>query len=96
MSRMTRYRLMVVSRILAAMIGGYALTAAISVLLALLLPVSRAEATQASTMLSFIIYAVVVIWVFSTRTATRAWIGLLVTALPLGLICWWLIAGGKA
>ena len=93
MSKMTRYRLMVASRILAAVIGGYALTAALSVLLALLLPVSRSEATLAATMLSFILYAVVVLWVFATSSATRAWLGLLVTALPLWLLCWWLMPG---
>jgi hypothetical protein len=96
MSKMTHYRLMVASRILAAVIGGYALTSGLAVLLALLLPVSKSEATQASTMLSFIIYAVVVLWIFAARSITRVWLTLLATSLPLWLLCWWLIQRGPA
>lgn len=96
LTQQTRYRLLVASRILAAIIGGYALTSALSVLLALLLPVSRSEATLAATMLSFVVYAVVVLWVFAARSVMRVWLTLLVTALPLWLLCWWLIPRAAA
>ena len=96
MSQITRYRLMVASRILAAVVAGYALTSAASILLALLLPIPKAEAVLASTMLSFAIYAGVVIWVFQARSATRAWLGLLVALAVLTLACWLLMPGGAA
>lgn len=96
MTSITRDRLAVASRILAAVVGGYALTAAIAILLALVWPIPKAEAVLASTMLSFAIYAAVVIWVFATRSATRAWVGLLVPLAVVGLLCWWLMPGGGA
>ncbi|SNR79928.1 Protein of unknown function [Methylobacillus rhizosphaerae] len=96
MTSITRDRLAVASRILAAVVGGYALTAAIAILLALVWPIPKAEAVLASTMLSFVIYAAVVIWVFATRSAARAWVGLLVPLAVVGLLCWWLMPGGGA
>lgn len=96
MSEIARYRWMVASRMLAAVVVGYALTSAVSILLALLLPVSKAEAVLASTMLSFALYAGIVIWVFQARSATRAWVGLLVPLAVLSLVCWLLMPGGAA
>lgn len=96
MSEIARYRLMVASRIFAAVVVGYALTSAVSILLALLLPVSKAEAVLASTMLSFALYAGIVIWVFQARSAMRAWVGLLVPLAVLSFACWLLMPGGAA
>jgi hypothetical protein len=39
-------------------------------------------------MASFLVYTGAVIWVFAVRSATRAWVGLLVAALPLVLAAW--------
>ncbi|MFL9609583.1 DUF3649 domain-containing protein [Methylobacillus sp. Pita2] len=96
MSETARYRLAVASRIVAAVVAGYALASAVSILFALLLPVSRAEAVLASTMLSFAVYAGIVIWVFHARSATQAWIGLLVPLAVISLVCWLLMPGGAA
>lgn len=96
MSETARYRLAVASRIVAAVVAGYALASAVSILFALLLPVSKAEAVLASTMLSFAVYAGIVIWVFHARSATRAWIGLLVPLAVISLACWLLMPGGVA
>ncbi|WP_404809813.1 DUF3649 domain-containing protein [Methylobacillus caricis] len=96
MSETARYRLAVASRIAAAVVAGYALASAVSILFALLLPVPRAEAVLASTMLSFAVYAGIVIWVFHARSATRAWIGLLVPLAVISLACWLLMPGGAA
>lgn len=71
------YRWSVASRILAAVVGGYALASSVTVLLALVWPLPKAQALLAATMLSFALYAVIVIWVFTTRSATRAWLGLI-------------------
>ncbi|MCB5189002.1 DUF3649 domain-containing protein [Methylobacillus caricis] len=47
-------------------------------------------------MLSFAVYAGIVIWVFHARSATRAWIGLLVPLAVISLACWLLMPGGAA
>ena len=75
------------SRIVAAIFGGYALAALTSVA-AVALPMSRPEAVLTGLLLSFLVYALAVIWVFAVRSARRAWAGLLVAALPLLLAAW--------
>lgn len=72
------------SRIIAALLGGYALAALTSVA-TLALPMDRSEAVLTGMMLSFMVYAGAVIWVFAVQTAIRAWGGLGVAALPLML-----------
>ena len=86
-----RYRWQVASRALAAAVGGYALASALGTLLALLWPVPPAQGVAASTMLSFVWYVVAVLWVFHTRSLARAWLGMLVPAALIALLCWWLV-----
>ncbi|MBL6458378.1 DUF3649 domain-containing protein [Belnapia sp. T6] len=71
------------SRIVAAVLGGYAIGALVSVACAVLLPLPRSEAVVIGMMLSFLAYAGVVLWVFAARTAWRAWAGLLAPGLLL-------------
>lgn len=78
------YRLAIASRALAAIVGGYALTAIATFALAVFLPMSKAEASLTATMLSFLIYVCAVLWVFATRTAWRAWAGILAPSIALG------------
>ena len=75
------------SRIVAALFGGYALAALTSVA-AVALPMSRPEAVLTGLLLSFVVYVLAVIWVFAVRSARRAWAGLLVAAVPLQLAAW--------
>lgn len=82
------YRLAVASRALAAIIGGYALTALATTALAIFLPLSRSEASMTATLLSFVIYTCVVLWVFATRSATRAWLGIVAPGVALGVLVW--------
>lgn len=89
------YRWQVASRVLAAAVGGYVLASVCTVLLALWWPIPRAQAVLASTMLSFVWYTLAVIWTFSARSATRAWVGLVLAIVLLGLPCWWLLAGAR-
>ncbi|MCG8355680.1 MAG: DUF3649 domain-containing protein [Kiloniellales bacterium] len=77
-------RIDVLSRIAAAVVGGYVLSAATAVCLALLLPMMRSEAVLTGTMTSFIVYVGVAIWVFAVSSAGRAWIGLVLCAGMLG------------
>jgi hypothetical protein len=76
-----------ISRIVAALFGGYAL-AALSCVAALALPIPRPQAVLTGMLASFAIYAGAVIWVFAVRSALRAWTGLLIAAMPLLLAAW--------
>ncbi|KRE89505.1 hypothetical protein ASG87_04040 [Frateuria sp. Soil773] len=58
-------------RTLAATFGGYAIAALCTALLPRLLPLPRNEAVVAATLLSFAIYATVVLWAFATASAWR-------------------------
>lgn len=72
------------SRVVAALFGGYAL-ASLSGIGALALPLDPAQAVITGQLLSFLVYAGAVVWVFAVRSARRAWVGLLIAAVPLGL-----------
>lgn len=72
------------SRILAAFLGGYFLAALASVA-ALALPLDKPQAVLTGMQASFLIYAGAVVWVFAARSAARAWAGLFIVALPLSL-----------
>ncbi|WPG39296.1 DUF3649 domain-containing protein [Variovorax sp. EBFNA2] len=77
-----RSRAALLSRIVAALFGGYALAALTSVA-ALALPMRTVEAVLAGMQASFLVYAGAVIWVFAACSALRAWLGLAAVALPL-------------
>jgi len=81
----------VASRTLAAILGGYALAHAVSILLAALLPLARGEAALLAIQLSFAVYAGAVLWAFAARSAWMAWQGLLVPTVLCGLAAWLLI-----
>lgn len=86
-----RYRWRVASRVLAAGLGGYALASVVTVLTSLLWPMPLPKAILASNMLSFIWYALAIIWVFSVHSLRRAWLGILIPTFVLGLWCWYLL-----
>lgn len=70
----------VFSRVLAALLGGYALAALLASALAVALPWlglgTRAEGVQTAGLLSFTLYTGAAIWAFSARSALHAWLGL--------------------
>lgn len=80
------YRLAVASRAIAAIGGGYALSALAAVAMALYLPLHRAEAVITGTLASFVLYTGAVMWAFAARSAWGAWGGLAIPSL--------LLAGG--
>ncbi len=85
-----------VSRIVAAIGGGYVLAALFSVAV-LALPMGRPQAVITGMLASFAIYTGAVIWVFAVRSAWRAWAGLVVAAAPLLWAAWtvWFSAGAS-
>lgn len=94
-----RYRLGVLSRTVAAIGGGYCVSALVAAALALCLPTTRAEAAMTGTLTAFVVYPIAVMWVFACATALRAWAGLALAALLPGavvLALGYLTAGGAA
>lgn len=89
-----RYRWLVASRVLAAVVGGYALTSAASTLLALLWPLPQAEAVAASTMLSFALDTLIIIWIFASQRLRTVWLGLLGATALCTLLSWALLPAG--
>jgi hypothetical protein len=57
---------------------------------------SKTQAVLTGMLASFIVYACAVIWVFAVRSATRAWGGLLIAAVPLLIAAWSVWAGWRA
>jgi hypothetical protein len=72
-----RQRLAVTLRVLGAVLGGYAFSAAFVALLALALPrvtgLPRSEAVLLASMLGFLVYLVALIWAFAERRLWRPW-----------------------
>lgn len=89
-----RYRLGVASRALAAIAGGYVLSALAATALAIAGPGSRGEAAIAGMLVSFGVYAGAVVWVFAVRSAWRAWLGLAAPAALLGAFVLLHVQGG--
>ena len=93
-------RLAVASRAVAAIAGGYALAAVFVALFALLLPalfsMERSAAVMAATMTSFALHALAVITAFATRSATRAWLWLLLPTVTMAGLLFWLQRGTGA
>ena len=84
----------VVSRICAALFGGYAAAAALSVLLARLLPLSKPNTTTAAIMATALLYLGAMLWAFAARSPSRAWAVLVAVALAASALSWGLIAWG--
>jgi hypothetical protein len=84
----SRPGLRLLSRVAAAIVGGYALASACAVFLAAVLPMSRAEAVATGSMAAFAVYTGAVVWVFAASSPGRAWWGLLLPAAVLGAAGW--------
>jgi hypothetical protein len=80
--------LRLLSRVAAAVFGGYALAAAVAFFLAAVLPTGRAEAVIGGMQFSFAVHAVAVIWAFSPVALMRVWLWLLLPAVVLAGLGW--------
>ncbi len=89
------YRWSVLSRVVAAAAGGYAVVTLTHLALMVVLPVKAYMALLFSMQTGWLYYTGVIIWCFAARTAARAWLGLALVALPLVLIdaAYWLHRG---
>ncbi|MGH8085937.1 MAG: DUF3649 domain-containing protein [Lysobacter sp.] len=82
----------VLSRSLAAMFGGYALAATTTTFLSLALPTARNEAVLIGMLTGIVVCACAALWAFATRTAVRAWLGIVLPAAAMALASWGLAA----
>ena len=85
--------LMLLSRTAAAILGGYALAAAAVIFLGAILPLPKGQAILAASLASFAVYTAAIVWVFAVQDNRRAWLGLLLPAVVLTLLGWWLGSG---
>jgi hypothetical protein len=76
------------SRVVAALIGGYLFTYAFTAALARLLPMDKVDALVVASLPSFLIYTLAILWAFACRNAWRAWAGMAL-ALPLAAVGFW-------
>jgi len=80
------YRLAVASRCLAALLGGYLLASMVSICVALLAPLPQVDATLTGLLVSFVFYLLAFLWCFACRSAWRAWLGVVLPSLVLGMV----------
>lgn len=78
----------ILSRTLAAMVGGYVFTYAFTAALARLLPLDNVDSLLVASLLSFAIYTCAILWAFIARHQWSAWMGA-VLAVPLAAIGFW-------
>lgn len=88
-----QYRLSVLSRFCAAILGGYFFTAYSISLLSLLLPTSKVDAVLYSVCLSILIYSCVFIAVFSVRSLIHIWTALVVSIGTIALLIGYIQGG---
>lgn len=87
MPTMAHYRWAITSRALAAVLGGYAVSALFCAAAGLSLlhtGTSRLDAVMTATMLAFVVHALSAIWSFRARSASRVWVGIGIAAALLG------------
>jgi len=78
----------VASRVGAAVLGGYALAAFFASTVSLLVRHPREEALHLGTLPSFLVFLAAVLWAFASRSAWRAWLGILIPLSLLALLTW--------
>lgn len=84
----------IAARALAAVPLNYAVTGALTMLIARLLPGGALQASIGATILSFAIFAALAMTAFAVRSAARLWAGLIATGVVAALADWCLIVWG--
>ncbi|GGI89193.1 DUF3649 domain-containing protein [Halopseudomonas pertucinogena] len=78
----------VVSRGLAALLGGYALAFGATAFLAAHLPLARPDRVITASLLCFAVWVAAAFYAFAARSATRAWLWLIIPAVIFCLGAW--------
>jgi Protein of unknown function (DUF3649) len=88
------YRGGVFVRAIAAIGGGYIVSALWAAAIATWLPATKVEAAVTGTLIALVAYPCAIMWCFAARSALRAWLGLaFVALLPAGALA---LQGGGA
>ncbi|MEP1444574.1 MAG: hypothetical protein ABJK37_00495 [Paraglaciecola sp.] len=82
------------SRIIAAIVGGYVFANTTVIILSYLLPGPQYNAVLSGMLASYLFYAFAIMWVFYAKTARKAWLGLLVPIIISAAFLWFLIPQG--
>lgn len=77
----------IVSRALAAVVGGYIVANAIAFALAATLPLSQTDAVLVAMQASYLFYTIAALWAFAAKSALKAWLGLS-GATAISLLLW--------
>ena len=94
-ARAAAYRWSVASRCVAAALGGYALVSLLHVAFMAVLPIAFYKSLLFASQTGYLYWTGAIIWCFAARSATRAWLGLALVALPLALLdAWYLLHRG--
>lgn len=75
-----------ITRIAAAVLGGYALANLLPLAVAGLLPIGHAESAMTALLLSFTVYTAAILWAFAARSAGWAWAAVMVSAVLSGVL----------
>ncbi|MEM8996879.1 MAG: DUF3649 domain-containing protein [Acidobacteriota bacterium] len=78
----------VASRVIAAAIPGFLLTNTAAIFLTFLLPGDKLTAVATATVLSFLLYTAIILWIFSARRLRTVWLGLLAALVVTGVGSW--------
>ena len=87
-------KLAIWGRIITALPLGYAATSLLTMALARLFPGDRAQATVLAMLLSFGIYAALIVYVFAASSARKAFVVTLALGALGGVVTWLSIASG--
>lgn len=86
--------LRIAARVLAALVGSYFVTAGAAALIAVLLVLgagaSRSDAMVGGSMLSYVIFAVLMLWCFAERRLARVWLVLTLAAIATHALAFWI------
>lgn len=86
----------VASRVCAAFFGGYGAASTVSMLLARVMPLAKADATTVAILLTPILYLLAILWAFSAASPSRAWAVLVaITVIAGGMTYAFILMGGR-
>lgn len=89
-----RNSLRITARVLASIVGAYAVTAGVTALIAVLLVLiadaSRSDALIAGSMVGYLLFALLMLWCFAERRLGRVWLVLLGVTFVTHLLAMWI------
>ncbi|KYQ84400.1 iron transporter [Acinetobacter sp. NRRL B-65365] len=89
-SSLIQYRLMIFSRFVLAIFGGYYFAAIATMLSGYLFSSEplKASAVFSMTMLAFVIHCAIFIWVFMVNSTLKVWLGVVIPSLAMTVLYW--------